>query len=182
MGHLQGGVLPVIKHIPGHGRAMVDSHHDLPVIEAPLSLLQEVDFAPFKMLSDLPLAMTAHVIYSDFDARAPVSTSAAAIAELIRQDIGFEGFLMCDDVSMQALEGSIAARTKAVMAAGCDGALHCNGVLAEMREVASEVPVLSGAALARFERSFDLIGKAEAVNEGEAMALLNESWVGLQDV
>ena len=175
-GHLKGGVLPVIKHIPGHGRAMVDSHHDLPVIEAPLSVLQDVDFAPFRMLSDLPLAMTAHVIYSDFDASAPVSTSATAIAELIRRDIGFDGFLMCDDVSMQALEGSIAARSKAVMAAGCDGALHCNGVLAEMREVASEVPVLAGAALTRFERSFDLIAKPEIVDEAAALTLLQEGW------
>ena len=178
-GHMAAGVLPVIKHIPGHGRALVDSHHDLPVIDAPLDELERVDFSPFKALNSLPLAMTAHVVYSDFDQTAPVSTSKGAIDRLIRGAIGFDGFLMCDDVSMEALEGSIATRTRAVMAAGCDGALHCNGVLDEMVMVAEEVPLLAGDAQRRFEASFDFVSNAPEVDEGEALALLDEAWAGL---
>ncbi len=178
-GHMMSGVLPVIKHIPGHGRATVDSHHDLPVIDASLDDLRALDFEPFRQLSDLPLAMTAHVIYKAFDAETPVSTSAGAIKELIRDYIGFEGFLMCDDVSMQALKGTIAERVKSVMEAGCDGALHCNGNFQEMMDVANNVPVLQGQAQARFERSFKLINTPTSFDEKEALALLQEDWCQL---
>ena len=178
-GHMKSAVLPVIKHIPGHGRAKVDSHHDLPVIEAPLEDLRTLDFEPFRQLSDLPLAMTAHVIYKAFDAETPVSTSPKAINELIRDYIGFEGFLMCDDVSMQALKGSIAERVKGVMEAGCDGALHCNGNFHEMMDVANNVPVLQGQAKTRFETSFKHIETPIPFDEKEALALLEEDWCQL---
>ena len=179
VGHMASGVLPVIKHIPGHGRANADSHKDLPVIDAPLDELRRVDFAPFKVLRDMPIAMTAHVIYEAFERAAPVSVSDKAISALIREEIGFDGFLICDDVSMEALDGSIAARTAAVLAAGCDGALHCNGDFDEMTEVAQNSPVLAGQAALRFQRSFDMISKAEPFDEADALALLDEAWCGL---
>jgi len=175
-GHMQSGVLPVIKHIPGHGRAKADSHVDLPVIDAPLSDLKTTDFEPFRQLNEMPLAMTAHVIYKSFDPVQPVSTSSKAITQLIREHIGFNGFLMCDDVSMQALDGTIAERTRAVMEAGCDGALHCNGVMKEMEQVANSVPTLDGLAQSRFENSFKKIAKQEAIDETQALEYLSEAW------
>lgn len=145
----QGGVLPVLKHIPGHGRANADSHHALPIVGAAKNELEAVDFAAFRPLSDLPMAMTAHVVFNAFDAAQPATTSATMIAQVIRGAIGFQGLLMSDDVSMNALEGSIAERTKALFAAGCDVALHCNGKLDEMRQVLSETPILDGLAKKR---------------------------------
>src|SRR5256885_8310956 len=135
-----GGVLPILKHIPGHGRALVDSHHLLPVIDAPRADLAAIDFAPFRALADLPMAMTAHVIYSAYDTAHPATTSATIVGEVIRGLIGFDGLLMGDDVSMNALEGSIAERSRATIAAGCDVVLACNGELDEMRAVADNVP------------------------------------------
>lgn len=178
-GHMASGVLPVIKHIPGHGRAKADSHKDLPVIDAPMEDLREIDFAPFKALNNMPIAMTAHVIYEAFEQKVPVSVSDRAIHELIRTEIGFDGFLICDDVSMEALDGSIGTRTAAVLAAGCDGALHCNGDFQEMEQVAQNSPVLAGAAELRFQRSFDMIKNPEPVDEAAALALLEEAWCGL---
>jgi beta-N-acetylhexosaminidase len=148
-----GGVLPVIKHIPGHGRAFSDSHHALPVVDASLDELRAHDFAPFTALADAPMAMTAHVVYTAIDAARPATTSPEAIAEIIRGEIGFDGLLMSDDVSMKALSGDFAARTEAILAAGCDVVLHCNGVMEEMRAVAGAVPVLAGEALRRAERA-----------------------------
>jgi beta-N-acetylhexosaminidase len=145
----QGGVLPVLKHIPGHGRATADTHFKLPTVDTSRDELERTDFAAFKPLADLPMAMTAHVVFSAVDPAHPATTSATMIAQVIRGAIGFQGLLMSDDVSMNALAGSIAERTRAIFAAGCDVALHCNGNLEEMREVAGQTPELSGRALAR---------------------------------
>jgi beta-N-acetylhexosaminidase len=149
----QGGVLPVLKHIPGHGRATADTHFRLPEVDAPRKELEQTDFAAFRPLADLPMAMTAHVVFSALDPVHPATTSATIIAQVIRGVIGFQGLLMSDDVSMNALAGSIAERTRAIVTAGCDMVLHCNGRLDEMQEVARETPELSGIALQRAERA-----------------------------
>jgi beta-N-acetylhexosaminidase len=149
----QGGILPVLKHIPGHGRATADSHFGLPVVDTSQEELERTDFAAFQPLADLPMAMTAHVVFSALDPVHPATTSATIIKQVIRGVIGFQGLLMSDDVSMNALAGSIAERTRAIFAAGCDMVLHCNGKLEEMREVAAETPELSGTALDRARRA-----------------------------
>src|SRR6266850_5967113 len=148
----QGGVLPVLKHIPGHGRATADSHFGLPTVDTGRKELERTDFAAFQPLADLPMAMTAHVVFSALDAAQPATTSATIIERVIRGSIGFQGLLMSDDVSMNALAGSIAERTRAAFAAGCDVVLHCNGKLDEMRQVARETPELSGKAMQRAQR------------------------------
>jgi beta-N-acetylhexosaminidase len=152
-GYRRGGVLPVIKHIPGHGRATADSHLELPIVRASRAELDATDFAPFWALGTEQAAMTAHVVYTAVDADAPASTSARMIETVIRRAMGFAGLLMSDDLSMQALSGSMAERTRLVMAAGSDLALHCNGQLAEMETVAAHVPPLSGPSQARFDRA-----------------------------
>jgi beta-N-acetylhexosaminidase len=149
----QGGILPILKHIPGHGRATADTHFSLPVVDTPESVLERTDFAAFQALADLPMAMTAHVVFSAVDAAHPATTSAKMIERVIRGAIGFQGLLMSDDVSMNALAGSIAERTRAAFAAGCDVVLHCNGKLDEMRQVARETPELSGKAMRRAQRA-----------------------------
>jgi beta-N-acetylhexosaminidase len=149
----QGGVLPVLKHIPGHGRATADTHFRLPEVDTAKSELERTDFAAFQPLADLPMAMTAHVVFSALDPAHPATTSATIIEQVIRGVIGFQGLLMSDDVSMNALAGSIAERTSAIIDAGCDMVLHCNGDLGEMREVARETPELSGKALERARRA-----------------------------
>ncbi len=149
----QGGVLPVLKHIPGHGRATADSHFRLPTVDTPRAELERTDFAAFIPLADLPMAMTAHVVFSALDPAQPATTSATIIEQVIRGVIGFQGLLMSDDVSMNALAGSIAERTRAIVAAGCDMVLHCNGKLDEMREVAGQTPELSGKALERANKA-----------------------------
>ena len=145
----QGGILPILKHIPGHGRATADSHLALPVVDTPKNELESIDFAAFKPLADLPMAMTAHVVFSAYDAAHPATTSATMIERVIRGLIGFQGLLMSDDVGMNALAGSIAERTRALLAAGCDMVLACSGEPEEMHQVARETPELSGKALAR---------------------------------
>jgi beta-N-acetylhexosaminidase len=152
-GLLAGGVLPVIKHIPGHGRAGADSHAALPVVEASREELERVDFAPFRVLADMPLGMSAHVVYTAVDPERPATTSPTVIAEIIRGSIGFDGLLMSDDLSMNALSGSLRERAAAALAAGCDVALHCNGKLDEMQAVAEAAPVLSGAAKQRADHA-----------------------------
>ena len=152
-GHMDGGVLPVMKHIPGHGRATVDTHHALPRVEASESELAASDFAPFKALAHLPAAMTAHVVFSAIDPAHTASTSKTVTDRIIRGSIGFEGLLMSDDLSMQALQGSLRDRAAAVLAAGTDLPLHCNGVMAEMEQVASAAPVLDGLSLHRYTRA-----------------------------
>ena len=144
-----GGVLPVLKHIPGHGRAMVDSHAGLPEIAADRSVLEATDFAAFRRLNRLPLAMTAHVVFTAIDPVAPATISETIVREVIRGSIGFDGVLMSDDLSMGALAGTMRERVRAAIAAGCDVALHCNGRLDEMRAVAAEVGALDGDALRR---------------------------------
>jgi beta-N-acetylhexosaminidase len=149
----QGGVLPVLKHIPGHGRATADTHFRLPEVKTSKAELERTDFAAFQPLADLPMAMTAHVVFSALDPAHPATTSATIISQVIRGVIGFQGLLMSDDVSMNALAGSIAERTRSIFAAGCDVVLHCNGKLDEMREVAAETPELSDKALQRALRA-----------------------------
>jgi beta-N-acetylhexosaminidase len=148
-GLAEGGVLPVLKHIPGHGRANADSHLKLPVVHADRATLESTDFAAFRPLKKLPLAMTAHVVFKAFDAVHPATTSATMIRDVIRGFIGFDGLLMGDDVSMGALSGSIAERARASLKAGCDLVLHCNGKMDEMHEVAAEAPELTGQAAQR---------------------------------
>jgi beta-N-acetylhexosaminidase len=152
-GLAQGGVLPVLKHIPGHGRATADTHFRLPTVDTPADELIRTDFAAFRPLADLPVAMTAHVVFSAFDPAHPATTSATMIEQVIRGAIGFQGLLMSDDVSMNALAGGIGERTRALLVAGCDMVLHCNGNIEEMREVAGQTPELSGKALERAERA-----------------------------
>lgn len=132
-GMLAAGVLPVVKHMPGHGRAQADSHHDLPVVEAAPDELDAVDFAPFRALADLPMGMTAHIRFTALD-DAP-ATASRPVIDLIRQRIGFDGLLMTDDITMQALSGTEAERAAAAIAAGCDLVLHCNGSIASMGPV-----------------------------------------------
>jgi beta-N-acetylhexosaminidase len=152
-GLLAGGVLPVIKHIPGHGRAVADSHKNLPEVGAGLNDLRAQDFAPFTALADLPLGMTAHIRFSALD-HAPATQSARMIG-LIRDEIGFDGLLMSDDIGMEALSGGPGTRTRAAMAAGCDLVLHCNGEMGAMEEVALAAPALSAQAQRRAEAALD---------------------------
>jgi beta-N-acetylhexosaminidase len=149
--HLAAGVLPVVKHIPGHGRANADTHHDLPRVTAPLADLIAQDFAPFAALNDLPMAMTAHIIFDAIDPDHPATQSAAVIAH-IRQTIGFTGLLMTDDLNMQALSGDMGTRTARAMAAGCDIALQCNGLPADMLAVAANTPPITARATAALDR------------------------------
>lgn len=171
-GLMAGGVAPVIKHIPGHGRALADSHFDLPVVTAPHAELSKTDFVTFKALNTLPAAMTAHVVYADIDAERPASTSARVTADIIRGEIGFDGLLMSDDLSMKALSGAMQARAEAVIAAGSDVALHCNGDMAEMVEAAAGVPKLTGRAAQRFAAAVACGARCEAFDERDAVALL----------
>jgi beta-N-acetylhexosaminidase len=152
-GLIAGGVLPVIKHIPGHGRAGADSHLHLPVVGASLAQLEGLDFAPFKALADLPMAMTAHVVYAAVDPDRPATTSAAVIGTVIRGLIGFDGLLISDDLSMKALSGDFTGRARDALAAGCDVVLHCNGGLDEMKAVAAGLRPLAGRALERANRA-----------------------------
>lgn len=135
-GLMAGNVLPIMKHMPGHGRAKVDSHLELPIIEAPLDALRRSDFIPFRTLSNLPLAMTGHVVVKAIDPDNPATQSAIVIRDIIRQEFGFSGILFSDDIGMQALSGGFADRARKALAAGCDIVLHCSGVMEEMRDVA----------------------------------------------
>jgi beta-N-acetylhexosaminidase len=156
-----GGVSPVIKHIPGHGRATVDSHKALPVVDTDLATLRATDFAPFRLLNTAPWAMTAHVVYTAVDAAACATFSARVIDRVIRGDIGYGGLLISDDLSMHALSGGFDERTERALAAGCDIVLHCNGEMAEMAPVAEAAHIMTEDALARFAR-------AEAARGAEA--------------
>jgi beta-N-acetylhexosaminidase len=168
-----GGILPILKHIPGHGRAMADSHLSLPTVDSDQTELETIDFAAFRPLADLPMAMTAHVVFSAYDAAHPATTSATMIEQVIRGLIGFQGLLMSDDVSMNALAGSLAERTQAIFAAGCDVVLHCNGKLDEMRQVASETPELSGRASERAAQALASRKSPKAFDRGAARAELD---------
>lgn len=153
-GYLAGGILPVIKHIPGHGRALADSHFDLPVVTTSFDELSATDFATFKALADVPAAMTAHVVYSALDTTGPATTSRTVTERIIRGEIGFDGLLMSDDLSMKALSGTIRERAERSIAAGCDVVLHCNGDIAEMEMAAAGAPPLQDRAAERFAQAF----------------------------
>ena len=155
-GLLAGGVLPVVKHIPGHGRTRVDSHVTLPVVDAEVGELQQIDFVPFKDLGDLPIAMTGHILYRAIDPIAPATTSAKVVNEVIREHIGFDGLLLSDDISMQALAGNVSARSRAALDAGCDIVLHCNADPKEMIQVATETGMLSDMGATRAARALAL--------------------------
>jgi len=167
-GLMAGGVLPVLKHLPGHGRAAADSHLKLPVVEAARAELETSDFAAFRPLVGLPLGMTAHVVFSAYDPVNPATTSVTMVQDVIRDSIGFKGLLMSDDVSMGALSGSLAERTRAALAAGCDIVLHCNGDLAEMEAVAGAAPVLAGDAAARAAAALSARTAPDAIDEADA--------------
>jgi len=162
-GLLLGGVLPVIKHIPGHGRATVDSHLDLPRVKAKEKQLRVSDFLAFQTVSGLPLAMTAHVVYEALDPVHPATTSPVMM-QVIRETIGFDGLLMTDDLSMQALAGSVEERARAALAAGCDVILHCNGDLGEMRRVAEAAGPMAGAAARRAETALSWRRAPDAID------------------
>ncbi|HTK35207.1 MAG TPA: beta-N-acetylhexosaminidase [Caulobacteraceae bacterium] len=169
-----GGVAPVIKHIPGHGRAGADSHFDLPVVETPLEVLERTDFAPFRALADAPMAMTAHVVYGDIDREACATLSHRVIGTVIRGHIGFDGLLMSDDLSMKALGGAFEDRTRESLRAGCDVVLHCNGDMAEMQAVASEVPRLGARPAERAAAARSLMRRVQPFDPEGAEARLLE--------
>lgn len=177
-GLLAGGVLPVVKHLPGHGRATLDSHRELPRVSCPLTDLVVTDFAPFAALADLPMAMTAHIV---FDAVDPVNpaTASPAVIDLIRGTIGFDGLLISDDLSMQALSGSLGERSAATIAAGCDIALHCNGDSAEMSAVVAAAGTITGAGRRRADQSMARRQRPGAIDmcewEAEFEALVKET-------
>ncbi len=173
-GYMAGGVVPVIKHIPGHGRAKADSHLELPIVDASRAELEASDFAPFHALRDLPAAMTAHVVFSAIDASSPASTSVHVTEDVIRGKIGFDGFLMSDDLGMKALTGPFIERAASVIRAGSDVALHCGGDLAEMEAVAAGVPALGGASLRRFARCIEVTRHTIQFDQSAAVVALAE--------
>jgi beta-N-acetylhexosaminidase len=175
-----GGVLPVLKHLPGHGRANADSHHRLPVVATDRATLESTDFAAFMPLAALPLGMTAHVVFSDIDPVAPATTSVTMVQQVIRGFIGFQGLLMSDDISMGALSGTIAERSRAALAAGCDIVLHCNSDLHEMMAVAGATPELSGAAAKRADAALAARGAPEEFDIEAARAIFAEMIAGGQ--
>lgn len=172
-GMLDGGVLPVIKHIPGHGRARADSHLELPVVDTSRDELERSDFAPFRALAQAPFAMTAHVVYSAIDPNAPATTSKRVIDEIVRGFMGYDGCLLTDDLTMRALKGTLAERVKASLAAGCDIILHCTRNMDEMREIAGATPVLSGKALERAERALRALKPAKPFAVAEVQTRLD---------
>lgn len=173
-GMMDGGVLPVMKHVPGHGRAMADSHLALPRVNAPRESLSMTDFVPFRGLAHCPMAMTAHVVFEAIDPKRPATTSPRVVKEVIRGEIGFEGVLLSDDLSMKALDGSLGKRAKAAQLAGCDIVLHCNGSLDEMREVAAEAKPLDNIHLKRAETAISHIVTPEDFDVARGEVRLDE--------
>ena len=156
-GLLDGGVLPVLKHIPGHGRATVDSHKKLPIVTTKIDDLRESDFIPFAKLNDIPLGMTAHVVFSNIDDQNTATTSPKIINEIIRDELGFDGLLMSDDISMKALQGDLGELTKSIIAAGCDVVLHCNGDMTEMKTIMAACPFMSDEATRRLKNAWQVL-------------------------
>lgn len=181
-GLMASGVVPVVKHIPGHGRATADSHLELPEVAADADTLRAEDFEPFRQLADMPVAMTAHIVYKAFDPQRPATLSAAIIGEVIRGEIGFDGLLMSDDLSMGALTGTMRARAEASFEAGCDMALHCNGRLEEMAEVAEAAPALAGRAAERAAAALAAAGVVAEFDEAAAWERLCGLLAGRKDV
>ncbi|CAN1565860.1 BglX Beta-glucosidase-related glycosidases [Rhabdaerophilaceae bacterium] len=173
-GLLEGGVIPIIKHIPGHGRAMADSHHHLPRVSASRYQLDNHDFPPFRALGDLALAMTAHVVYEAIDPDACATHSARVIHEVIRGQMGFDGLLMSDDLSMQALSGTMTERRAAVLSEGCDVVLHCNGEMTEMLLIAEGCPTISPEAQRRLSNVLSGLNRDQRLSfdRGQAQSRL----------
>lgn len=169
-GFAQGGILPVMKHAPGHGRAQVDSHTELPRVEASRAALEIADFRTFAAFADCPMAMTAHVVFTAIDEKAPATLSRIVVRNLLRKQLGFNGLLMTDDLSMKALSGSYESRVQAALNAGCDIALHCNGELDEMQEVAEAAGVLGGKSMARAKAALRQRQKPLPFEEKDVMA------------
>lgn len=174
-GLMKGGVTPIIKHIPGHGRAGVDSHKDLPVVSASMDELRKTDFAPFAALKDAPWAMTAHVVYEAIDPDSPATMSKAVINDVIRDELGFDGFLISDDVSMHALSGEMGARATQSLAAGCDTVLHCNGDMAEMLALSAATPEMSDLAWDRYTAGCKAVGEADQIDVAALEYLVSSS-------
>ena len=168
-GLMAGGVLPVMKHIPGHGRAAVDSHKELPVVTASRADLDRCDFVPFRRLKECPMAMTAHVVYTALDPDHPATLSKTIIADLIRREFGFDGVLLTDDLGMHALSGSMRQRTRAAFTAGCDIALHCSGILSEMEDVAQEAHEISGKCAERISAAMAMLSAPGEYDVDEAL-------------
>lgn len=173
-GMLDGGVLPVMKHIPGHGRATADTHKALPHVTVPVEELSATDFVTFRSLNHCPMAMTAHVVFDQIDAQRPATTSPKIIRDVIRGEIGFEGVLISDDLSMSALKGPLSVRTKAALFAGCDIVLHCNGRMEEMREVAGEAKPLQDHSLRRCEAALSHLAPPEPLDAQAGAARLEQ--------
>ena len=168
-----GGIVPAVKHLPGHGRATADSHAVLPRVDAPLKALRARDFVPFRALRDAPVGLTAHVCYAALDPERPGTLSPKVIGEAVRGAIGFDGLLVTDDLSMGALTGSVGQRASAALAAGCDLALHCNGIRDEMEEVAAAAPKLAGRARERFDRMLAARSAPDTFDEAEGLRELD---------
>ncbi|MGD9880765.1 MAG: beta-N-acetylhexosaminidase [Reyranella sp.] len=182
-GLMAEGVMAVMKHMPGHGRATVDSHHGLPRVDASRELLERTDFLPFRLLSDLPWGMTSHLLFEAVDPAAPVTVSGRAIADIIRGHIGFDGLLLSDDLSMQALGGSLGERAARALAAGCDIALHCNGDRTEMTDIVARTGPMTAAAVRRFDdgrktlaRHRAPLGRAELAQARRRLVALLPEW------
>jgi beta-N-acetylhexosaminidase len=179
-GLIAGGVLPVMKHVPGHGRAGADSHLELPVVTVERAALEAADFLPFRILADLPMAMTAHVVYTAIDPKNPATTSRKVMREIVRGHIGYDGLVMTDDLSMKALSGSFGDKTRSAFRAGADVALHCNGDISEAEQVAEAAPLLRGAALRRATAALARIRHLpEPLDAAEAHARLNAAMATL---
>lgn len=177
-GLMTGGVAPVMKHIPGHGRALADSHLELPTVSASLAELESLDFVSFRANADLPMAMTAHVVYAAIDPEKPGTLSKTIIEEIIRKNIGFRGLLMTDDLSMKALSGDFRSRAEQAIAAGCDIVLHCNGDLEEARCVAEGAPLLRDKSAHRAERALDVITRIAPFDVSKALAEFDAAFLG----
>ncbi len=174
-GLLAGRVSPVIKHVPGHGRAHADSHSELPVVKASRAELAAVDFAPFRALADMPWAMTAHVLYTALDAVEPATTSTRIVEDVVRGEIGFDGVLVSDDLDMEALDGPVGRRAAKALAAGCDVVLHCSGALGGMEAVAAAARPLTENAVARLSRAESMRqARAEPADEDALLAGMGE--------
>ena len=168
-----GGIVPAVKHLPGHGRATADSHAVLPQVDAPLKALRARDFVPFHALRDVPVGLTAHVCYAALDPGRAGTLSAKVIGEAVRGAIGFDGLLVTDDLSMGALRGSVGQRAAVALSAGCDLALHCNGKRDEMEDVAAAVPRLAGRARERFDRMLAARSEPDAFDEADGLRELH---------
>lgn len=176
-GLIEGGVLPVIKHIPGHGRAVEDTHDGLPHVDTSLDELRTSDFASFTALADMPLGMTAHIVFEAVDPNAPATDSPKVIDGIIRGEIGFDGVLMSDDLGMGALSGSMGERTVAAQAGGCDLILHCGGDMVEMRDVANHLTPMSEKTVQRMAAAFALLAPPRVIDP-EALRARRDELIG----